>query len=146
MKRKLRCILLVDDDESTNFLNQRVIYKADCTEKVVAFESGQSALNHLKLIKEEGCQYPELIFLDVNMPAMDGFEFLDTYSQLNKEQQKKVVLVMLTTLQDPDEINRAKSIDAVSDFKNKPLTKEMLQEILEKHFSDIQINDKMYVL
>lgn len=136
MKRKLNCILLIDDHEPTNFLHKLVINEADCTEKVVVMEKGQEALDYL-LSKQNGkYPQPDLIFLDINMPAMDGWEFLEHYKGLNIAQQGDVIVVMLTTSFRPDDIERAKGIKEVSCFKNKPLTVEIIQEILDKYFAD----------
>ena len=85
MKTKLNCILLVDDDEPTNFLNQMVIEELDIAEQIRVAQNGQEALTYLKKtgIGDENFPLPDLILLDINMPAMNGWEFLERYRKLN---------------------------------------------------------------
>ncbi|MBO6606677.1 response regulator [Psychroserpens sp.] len=136
MKQKLKCILLIDDDEATNFLHKILIDKEGYTEKCVAVQSGKEALDYLKS-KEDGEQpQPELIFLDINMPVMNGWEFLEAYNKLDSEQQGHIVVVMLTTSLNPDDKDKAATIDSIAAFRNKPLTIEMVNELIEEHFTD----------
>ena len=132
MIRKLNCILLIDDDEPTNYIHERIINEVDCTEKIVAVQSGRQALDYLKSKADGEHPQPDLIFLDINMPAMTGWEFLEKYRELDKEQ----LIVMLTTSLHPDDEEKAKSIPEINRFTNKPLTHEMLQEVLEEYFAD----------
>lgn len=136
MKTKLNCVLLVDDDEPTNFLNKMVLEDIDCAETIRVTDSAQDALDYLK--KAEGPNgspsSPDLILLDINMPAMNGWEFLERYSGLDKQHKANVVIVMLTTSLNPDDRAKASSIPDVSGFETKPLTPEKLQSILEKYF------------
>jgi CheY-like chemotaxis protein len=136
MKKRdgLACILLVDDDEATNFLNTRVIKKLDATVKVQVAYNGREALDYLKPkapgAKTENCQMPSLIFLDINMPGMDGWEFLEEYRKLPDEQTNQIKILMLTTSMNPDEEKRAMEIPEVKGFINKPLTPEKLERII----------------
>jgi len=68
------------------------------------------------------------------MPGMNGWEFLDEYHKLDKDIQSKVIVVMLTTSDNPDDEAKAKNWDFISDFITKPLTKEILEDIIEKYF------------
>jgi CheY-like chemotaxis protein len=125
MKRKLNCVLLIDDDEPTNFLNRMLIEEAHCSEYIEVKQSGQDALNYLKESEHFGAgnknfPFPDLIFLDINMPAMNGWES---------------VIVMLTTSLDPEDEVKAKKIAGVTDFKHKPLTKKIVDEILDTYFA-----------
>lgn len=135
MKRKLNCILLIDDHEPTNFLHKMVIEEANCTKQVVAIENGQDALDYLSSKQNGGYPQPDLIFLDINMPGMDGWEFLEHYKHLCIAQKGQVVVVMLTTSLNPDDLERAKQIREITCFRNKLLTSEMLKEILDRYFA-----------
>jgi CheY-like chemotaxis protein len=135
MKRKLNCILLIDDDEPTNFLNRLVIEEVDCTERIEIAQSGKEALEYLSLIDGDGnYPRPDLVFLDINMPAMDGWEFLAKYNQLPETQKAKIIVVMLTTSFNPEDEIKARNMEGVSGFCNKPLTPGMLRQILQEHF------------
>ncbi|MBL4658563.1 MAG: response regulator [Flavobacteriales bacterium] len=135
MKQKLNCILLIDDDEPTNFINEIVIKKADCAEKVVTKQSAMQALEFLTS-KENGLPTPDLILLDINMPVMSGWEFLEEYRALQGIQKGEIIIIMLTTSLNPRDQTMAESIKEISGFKHKPLIGEMLNEILSEHFAD----------
>lgn len=136
MTKKLNCILLIDDDEATNFIHKRVIREADCAEKVVAVQSGDEGLDYLKSREDGEHPRPDLIFLDVNMPGIDGWEFLEAYNALEKEQKGRIIIVMLTTSLNPDDRERASQIETINSFKNKPLTVPMLSELIDTYFPD----------
>lgn len=136
MKRKLNCILLIDDEEPDNFFHERTIRKVDCTEKVVARENGIDALEYLTTLEDGKYPQPDLIFLDINMPKMNGWEFLEEYEKLDFAQKGNVVLVMLSTSLNPDDEKRANHNENINNFIKKPLSKEKLLEILEENFPD----------
>lgn len=138
MKKKLNCILLIDDDEPTNYISSSLIEEASCTEHIQIVQSGQAALDYLINSEQFACKNklfpcPDLIFLDINMPAMNGWEFLEKYSKLER-QIGEIIIVMLTTSLNPDDELRAKEMSFISGFENKPLTPEKLNSILTKHF------------
>jgi len=136
MKQKLNCILLVDDDEATNFINKMIIKRVDCSEHVQVEDDGQKALDFLTTKLNDEYPRPNLIFLDINMPVVDGWEFLDRYKHLNADQKGEVIIIMLTTSLNPDDQTRAELLTEISGFKRKQLTVEMLNEILIEHFAD----------
>jgi len=139
MKSKLNCILLVDDDEPTNFLNKMILEDVNCAQTIEVADSGMSALDYLKSAANgngNATTSPDLIFLDINMPAMNGWEFLEQYSHLEKEHKANVVIVMLTTSLNPDDRAKASKIPDVSGFETKPLTPEKLEAILKKYFPE----------
>jgi CheY-like chemotaxis protein len=138
MERKLNCVLLIDDDEPTNFLNQIIIESSGCAGQVRAMQSGEEALHYLMHTchADQTFPRPDLIFLDINMPAMNGWEFLEKYRRLNGECKSKIVVVMLTTSLFSEDRLRVKEIPEISTFENKPLTEEKLEGILKKFFED----------
>ncbi|MDF2454458.1 MAG: response regulator [Cytophagaceae bacterium] len=132
MKRKLPSVLLIDDDSVTNFLNKKVIEQAKITEHVEVKLNGKEALSFLT-DKESS---PALILLDINMPVMDGWEFLQAYQQEALDKKNKTNIILLSTSSNPDDIERAKSLPFVCDFKSKPLTSEILKEIIHNYFEE----------
>lgn len=134
MKNKLNCILLIDDDHAINFINERVIRKLDCCHRIIKVLNGAEALELLSLKEDGNLLKPDLIFLDINMPVMNGWEFLENYQELPENNKGKIVLLMLTTSLNPDDINKASTIKEVNGYRHKPLTIEMLQEILKEYF------------
>lgn len=141
MKKKLSCILFIDDDEPTNFLNKLIVEESNCTQHIQVAQSGQEALDYLTKSgafanNEELFPKPDLIFLDINMPGMDGWEFLESYQQLPASQKANIVMVMLTTSLNPDDEKIANRLAAISGFEHKPLKTEMLEKILRENFPD----------
>jgi len=138
MERKLNCVLLIDDDEPTNFLNQIIIESTGCTEQIKTVQSGEEALEYLThtCSSDKTLPCPDLIFLDINMPAMNGWEFLEKYRKLEKKYKGKVMIVMLTTSLFPEDRLYAREIPEISAFENKPLTEEKLDNILKKFFEN----------
>ena len=132
--------MLIDDDEPTNFLNKMLIEETGVAHEVRVAQSAREALDYLsgKLpgITGDTPPAPDLIFLDINMPAMDGWEFLDRYRQLPSAQKAAIVMIMLTTSLNPDDHLRAREIPEVSGFEHKPLKAHRLKEILESYFPD----------
>ena len=141
MKKRLSCVLLVDDDEPTNFLNRVTLEDTGCAERIEVAQSGQAALDYLRNAGapgSDGALYPipNLIFLDINMPAMDGWEFLTHYNELLKTQKAEVVVVMLTTSLNPEDALRAERIPCISGFRCKPLSRSMIDSLLRVYFPD----------
>ncbi len=140
MYPKLNCVMFIDDDEPTNYFNQMIVEKSGCTDYIKVAQSGQEALDYLTNSVHSGSgeinySCPSLIFLDINMPAMNGWEFLDKYKNLTKEQKAHIVVVMLTTSLFPEDIVKAREMPEISGFENKPLTAEKLDKVLKKHFT-----------
>jgi CheY-like chemotaxis protein len=139
MNSQLNCILLIDDDEPTNFLNKMTLEQTGCTRHIRVAQSGQEALEYLQCCGPDEAGWsprPDLIFLDINMPAMDGWEFLERYRSLPSEQKADIVLIMLTTSLNPDDELKTQTIPEVSGFENKPLSQQRLLALLSKYFSN----------
>lgn len=133
MKKKLNCILLIDDNSADNYFHQIVIRQMNITERIAVVTDGVEAMEFLE---NDPDGPPDLIFLDINMPRMNGWEFLEKYKHLDPKKKSKTVIVMLTTSAHPKDLEKAKELEEVKGYNVKPLSEEMLQEILEKHFAD----------
>lgn len=132
---RLPCILLVDDDPTTNYLNQKLLATMGVTNHVLTALNGQEALAAVNAhCYEASPTCPDLIFLDVNMPLMNGFEFLAAFRELPPAQQQATIVVMLTTSLHPRDVERAQSLP-VSGFLTKPLTTAKVTESIQAHFA-----------
>jgi CheY-like chemotaxis protein len=114
--------MLVDDNADDNFFHEREIKKNERAPIVITKNSGIKALEYLKLKKEP---HSDLIFLDINMPVMNGWEFLKEYDQLDKVLQSRAIIIMLTTSDNVDDVARANTHSSVTDYITKPLTREI---------------------
>jgi CheY-like chemotaxis protein len=141
MMNKVNCVLLIDDDYSTNFLNKKVVEKADCSEHIQVTSSAEEALDYLQSkgkFSENGDKFPQpgLVFLDINMPGMDGWDFLEEYKKLPREKKGRIVISMLTTSLNPEDRARAGSISEVDHFLTKPLTADAIQAIVNTYYPE----------
>lgn len=134
---KLKQVLLIDDDIPTNFINKMTLEDIDCAEHIQVCQTGNAALEFLTTEKEGGYPRPELIFLDINMPGMNGWEFIEEYKKLPDNQKGDIIIIMLTTSINPQDEENARKSGIVNDFKNKPLTRDLLTGILNDYFPKI---------
>jgi response regulator RpfG family c-di-GMP phosphodiesterase len=136
MKNKLKCVMLIDDDKNDNFFHEREIKKTNPAITVIEKRTVLSALEYLKSNKANPEMIPDLIFLDINMPGMNGWDFLNEFEQLDKEFQSKIIIVMLTTSDNDDDVARVKAYRFVRDYITKPLTKEIMKDIIKQYFEE----------
>lgn len=126
----LNRILLVDDDAVTNMMHRRVIERSGRATNIDVATDGQEALDILTADLAAGRPLPELIFLDINMPGMGGFEFLEHYATLQIEEQVQLIIVMLSTSLLRTDHARAEADPNVHSFCDKPLRLEKLVELV----------------
>lgn len=134
---KIEKVMCVDDDPIALLLSKLVISKADFASQVITAANGEIAIQYLErpeVIEEEhNSKNPLVILLDLNMPVMDGWEFLEQFSTtLYLDHYKTTKVILLSSSIDPNDIERSKDFSMVAAFLPKPLTKEMLQTILQK--------------
>lgn len=120
----IRNLMIIDDDQVDQYLHKRIIKRSGVFTSTIMFSLATDALEHLRKTDREDI---DLIVLDINMPRMDGFEFLEVATKEFGEQLGSSIVVMMTTALAPRDIERAKSFCVVADILNKPLTVEMLQ-------------------
>lgn len=126
----MKKVFLIDDDDIYVFLTKKTILKVLEEVDVEVFPDGQKALNHLKAISDQPELLPDVIFLDLNMPVMDGWEFLTEYQQISSSFARKNQLYIVSSSISPHEMERSRSISAVTEFIIKPLVKEKFLEIM----------------
>lgn len=126
-------VLVIDDSETDCYIAKRMIQKYEFCEELIFQKSAVKALAYLHTLENTLDQLPELILLDIRMPEMDGFGFLDEYAKLPDSIKTNCIIMMLSTSLDPEDHQRAESCIFVNRFINKPLDKEKMEQ-LEKEF------------
>lgn len=138
MNQFVNCVLLVDDNENDNFIHKRVIKKNGRVENVRVASDGLKALDYLQNLNDykdpEENPRPNIIFLDINMPKMNGFEFLQAYKELEEGQKAEICIVMLTTSLNPDDLQKTLQIGEAQKFQHKPMTHEILNEVIDSYW------------
>ena len=132
MERKPPIIALVDDDKVFQLTTLRTIQSAKLTDKILQFENGEEALLFLKEHASETDNLPDYIFLDINMPYVDGWMFLEDYATLKLNLKKDISIYMVSSSIDPRDVNRAKGNENVREYIIKPVSREKLIELLKK--------------
>ena len=132
MSKKLGTILLIDDDDATNYLHLYYINKLNFFQKVLVAKNGEEAIDLIHSLEQE----PNLILFDINMPLMNGWEFIEEFEccELNEKLQSK--LVVLSASLNPDDRKKAEEHPCIEDFIVKPLNSQKLEEIVRKCFPE----------
>jgi CheY-like chemotaxis protein len=134
MNKTINLIMLIDDNPHDNFFHEREIRKTNPEGIVIVKNSGKEALDYLRSKDKETDVKPDLIFLDINMPGMNGWEFLKEYRLLDEGTKNGAIVIMLTTSSNADDKAKAKTYDLVFDYITKPLTKEIMEDITSRYF------------
>lgn len=130
--------MLIDDNADDNFFHERVINKCHAADVVVSKQTSRDALKFLKSLNQSNQKmHPDLIFLDINMPGMNGWEFLDEYNALDAGIVNQAIIVILTTSENPDDKLKVEEMNIACDFRTKPLTHRMLNEVIDKYFKEV---------
>ena len=128
----LKTLTIVDDDDIFVFLTTKIIEQTNLVDLIKGFENGLDAINFLKENKNNVDALPDIILLDLNMPIMNGWQFLEEYNKLNPTIGKKITIYICSSSISPDDITRAKTISEVSDYIIKPITKDKLIDLIKK--------------
>lgn len=130
---KLGHLLLVDDDPTTNFFNRHLLEKMGVSEVIHEAGNGQEALDKIEELRLLG-EAPDLILLDINMPIMNGFEFLEHYANLDQKIRESVVICMLTTSLAQSDLDRSNEFAELNDYIDKPLSEVKVRDLMLKYF------------
>ena len=131
MNGKIKTVLLLDDNGATNIIHKKFITKTSCVEQILKFQSGVKALQYLK---SEAREQPDLIFVDINMPIMNGWEFLEELKKLTDSNKKESTVILLSTSLSSVERGKANNIKIIDEVRLKPLTVKAVQKIIADFF------------
>ena len=122
-------ILIIDDDEINNFIAAKLIDKIPPKAKVSTCVNGQEGIDFVKNKLNNQDEFPDIIFLDINMPLMNGWEFLEEYEHIKNDIKKKVTINMLSSSVYNDDISKAETYTTVNKFISKPLTGDKIKDL-----------------
>lgn len=133
---RLNSILLVDDDEASNFLHSIFINKLDLDVTINSALNGQEALDFILGKGQDELELPCMVMLDLRMPVMDGWQFMKAYAELVPKNLKEQITIVLVTISDNQEDkDRAITNEYIADFSQKPLSDDTFKKLIEKHFN-----------
>jgi len=126
MKKHQKEIWLIDDSAASNLLNQKLFNQLDPKLRVKTFTIAEDALNSFRGAKDE----VSTIFLDLNMPAMDGWDFIEEFKAMKQNSTIETRLILLSTSMNPKDKKRASTDDAIEEYLQKPLEVNQIKELL----------------
>ncbi len=129
-------ICVIDDDDIYQFTITKILSSIKMNKKILLFSDGEEALDFMIDNLYSDSELPDVIFLDINMPIMDGFQFMEEYVKLKPKLNKEITIYMVSSSVDPVDIAKAKSISDISDYIIKPIEVKQLKAIM----ADLQEN------
>jgi len=131
--KRIKNILLIDDDYPTNYLHKIILMDTGHIDNIHDCTSVDDGINFLKEKFEEN-QSPELIFIDINLPAKNGFDFIEEFDALDSELKSKSIVIMFSTSENPRDLEKSKQYSTIQDMLLKPLNEEIIFYLIEKFF------------
>lgn len=128
--KKIETLYVIDDDDTYQFIIQKVVEETRLVDQIKLFSNGKLALTFLESAISENKILPDVILLDISMPVMDGWEFLENFILLNPKVGKKITIYLVSSSVNPRDVEKARNITEVTDYVVKPISKEKLIELI----------------
>lgn len=128
---KINLACLVDDDSTYTYSAKKILKDSPVFKKYIIFNDAEEALEHFKSVANDASQIPDVLFLDINMPLIDGWDFLEEFTKLKPSLEKNVTIYMVSTSIDPVDIERARTISDVAQYIVKPINIEQFEKIFK---------------
>ena len=127
---KVNTVCIVDDDQIYQVTSKKMIERINATNNILIFSNGEEAFHFLLQTVSDTDALPDIIFLDVNMPYMDGWQFLEAFETIKFRLPKKITIYVISSSVSETDIQRAKKIPAVKDYYIKPISIDQYSEML----------------
>ncbi|MRI01444.1 response regulator [Kriegella sp. EG-1] len=128
--KKIQTSCIIDDDDIFIYGTKRIIQEVDFCEEILVFNNGQEALAEFINLTESGKELPSIIFLDLNMPIMNGWEFLEEFTKIENNNKDKVIVYIISSSVDPRDLERVGNYEIIHNYILKPFSAKDLQSIL----------------
>ncbi|WP_047247108.1 response regulator [Maribacter thermophilus] len=130
VKRKIDSCCIIDDDPIFIYGTKRIMKDVDFCDSILVYNNGQEAYDGLREISDQGKKVPPIIFLDLNMPIMNGWEFLDMFTKVPSNSSENTVIYIISSSVDPRDLERVKNYKSVHNYILKPITPNDLENVL----------------
>ncbi|MEF3079322.1 response regulator [Winogradskyella poriferorum] len=136
MRNDVLNICIVDDDNIYQFAMGRILKSMeDVPKQIITFSDGEEAIEYFEKQINTQSSLPDVLLLDINMPIMDGFQFLEAYNKLKSKIKQRIAIYMISSSVDPVDIETANKFDCIIDYVTKPLKSAVLKDIIKKHYA-----------
>jgi CheY-like chemotaxis protein len=135
MSKTIDAVCVVDDDLVYQFTTKKLIQNTKLVDKILVFSDGEKAIEFFQSLNSSSQNVPDIVLLDINMPIMDGWDFLKAYVLVKPKLPKKVIIYMVSSSVHGIDMERAKQISDVTDYIIKPVTKDKLVEIFQDYLN-----------
>ncbi|MFY0672206.1 MAG: response regulator [Bacteroidia bacterium] len=132
--KKVKNACIIDDDEIFRFILKKHIKNQNLADNILCFENGREAIEYIKTNRLENDNLPDVIFLDINMPIMDGWDFVMEYNELKKQIIKDATVFMISSSVDDRDISRANDSGVITEYVAKPVDKKQIHDLMNKDY------------
>lgn len=129
--KKIDTICIIDDDEIYQLFTKKAIQKLDISKRTLSFYNGEEAIGHLRDLIQKGENIPEIILLDINMPFMDGWQFMDEFLKIKHSLKQKTTIYIVSSSIAPGDKSRAIGYEEIAGYISKPVEAETLLKIVQ---------------